>query len=206
MGAEKPAATGVSEGTAAVPPALAVTVTNSPPKEPPRDLGHEHAADGHEHAGHSHEHAEPAAPESAHCHNCECDAGPGTATNPAPAAQIGAGVRFRIATKKLREHGKSPLEAAQEGAESRLRAVVITATVAALSFIPIALSSSAGAEVQRPLAIVVIGGLVSATFLTLFVLPTVYAFVDRKEEPQPPSGAGPEPAVDVDAAQAKGAA
>ena len=52
----------------------------------------------------------------------------------------------------------------------------------------------------------VIGGLVSATFLTLFVLPTVYAFVYRKEEPQPPSGAGPEPAVDVDAAQAEGAA
>jgi cobalt-zinc-cadmium resistance protein CzcA len=116
------------------------------------------------------------------------------------------GVVLLTTIKKLREHGKSPLEAAQEGAESRLRAVVMTATVAALGFIPMALSSSAGAEVQRPLATVVIGGLVSATFLTLFVLPTVYAFVYRKEEPQPPSGAGPEPAVDVDAAQAEGAA
>jgi cobalt-zinc-cadmium resistance protein CzcA len=58
----------------------------------------------------------------------------------------------------------------------------MTATVAALGFIPMALSSSAGAEVQRPLATVVIGGLVSATFLTLFVLPTVYAFVYRRDE------------------------
>ncbi len=70
-----------------------------------------------------------------------------------------------------------------------MRAVVMTATVAALGFIPMALSSSAGAEVQRPLATVVIGGLVSATFLTLFVLPTVYAFVYRKEQVLPPDGA-----------------
>lgn len=70
-----------------------------------------------------------------------------------------------------------------------MRAVVMTATVAALGFIPMALSSSAGAEVQRPLATVVIGGLVSATFLTLFVLPTVYAFVYRKEQVPPPDGA-----------------
>lgn len=68
----------------------------------------------------------------------------------------------------------------------------MTATVAALGFIPMALSSSAGAEVQRPLATVVIGGLVSATFLTLFVLPTVYAFVYRKEHLPPPDGAPPE--------------
>ena len=99
------------------------------------------------------------------------------------------GVVLLTTIKKLREQGKSPLEAAQEGAESRLRAVVMTATVAALGFIPMALSSSAGAEVQRPLATVVIGGLVSATFLTLFVLPTVYAFVYRKEQRPPPDGA-----------------
>ena len=96
------------------------------------------------------------------------------------------GVVLVTTIKKLREQGKTPLEAAREGAESRLRAVVMTATVAALGFIPMALSSSAGAEVQRPLATVVIGGLVSATFLTLFVLPTVYAFVYRKDEPGPP--------------------
>jgi len=95
------------------------------------------------------------------------------------------GVVLLTTIKKLRELGRTPLEAAREGAESRLRAVVMTATVAALGFIPMALSSSAGAEVQRPLATVVIGGLVSATFLTLFVLPTVYAFVYRKEEHRP---------------------
>jgi cobalt-zinc-cadmium resistance protein CzcA len=92
------------------------------------------------------------------------------------------GVVLLTTIKKLRQAGKSPLEAAREGAESRLRAVVMTATVAALGFIPMALSGSAGAEVQRPLATVVIGGLVSATFLTLFVLPTVYAYVYRREE------------------------
>lgn len=93
------------------------------------------------------------------------------------------GVVLLTTIKKLREHGKGPREAAREGAESRLRAVVMTATVAALGFIPMALSTGAGGEVQRPLATVVIGGLLSATFLTLFVLPTVYAFVYRKEEP-----------------------
>ncbi|MBK8482449.1 MAG: efflux RND transporter permease subunit [Proteobacteria bacterium] len=98
------------------------------------------------------------------------------------------GVVLLTTVKKLREQGRSPVEAAREGAEARLRAVVMTATVAALGFIPMALSSSAGAEVQRPLATVVIGGLVSATFLTLFVLPTIYAFVYRKDEPQQPPG------------------
>ncbi len=96
------------------------------------------------------------------------------------------GVVLLTTVKKLRAQGHSPSEAAREGAESRLRAVVMTATVAALGFLPMALSSSAGAEVQRPLATVVIGGLVSATFLTLFVLPTLYAFVYRKDDaPRP---------------------
>jgi cobalt-zinc-cadmium resistance protein CzcA len=104
------------------------------------------------------------------------------------------GVVLLTTIKKLRQQGHGPRAAAREGAESRLRAVVMTATVAALGFIPMALSSSAGAEVQRPLATVVIGGLVSATFLTLFVLPTVYAFVYRKEESGPSSEA-PNPAV-----------
>ena len=91
------------------------------------------------------------------------------------------GVVLLTTIRKLQEDGRTPNEAAQEGAQSRLRAVVMTATVAALGFIPMALSASAGAEVQRPLATVVIGGLVSATFLTLFVLPTVYAFIYRKQ-------------------------
>ncbi len=92
------------------------------------------------------------------------------------------GVVLLTTVKKLRAQGHGPQAAAREGAESRLRAVVMTATVAALGFLPMALSTSAGAEVQRPLATVVIGGLVTATFLTLFVLPTIYAFVYRKDE------------------------
>ena len=91
------------------------------------------------------------------------------------------GVVLLTTVKKLRAQGHGPREAAREGAEGRLRAVMMTATVAALGFLPMALSTSAGAEVQRPLATVVIGGLVTATFLTLFVLPTVYAFVYRKD-------------------------
>jgi heavy metal efflux system protein len=62
----------------------------------------------------------------------------------------------------------------------RLRPVLATATVASVGFLPMALSTSAGAEVQRPLATVVIGGVVSATLLTLMVLPTVYAWVEER--------------------------
>lgn len=98
------------------------------------------------------------------------------------------GVVLLTTIQKLREQGRSPLEAAHEGAMARLRAVVMTAGVATLGFIPMALSSSAGAEVQRPLATVVIGGLVSATFLTLFVLPTIYAAVYRDDDQATPSG------------------
>jgi heavy metal efflux system protein len=89
------------------------------------------------------------------------------------------GVVLLSPIQKLQGEGGTPLEAARDGAESRSRAVVMTATVAALGCLPMALSSSAGAEVQRPLATVVIGGLASATFLTLFVLPSLYAFIYR---------------------------
>lgn len=68
----------------------------------------------------------------------------------------------------------------REGAAVRLRPVLATATVASVGFLPMALSTSAGAEVQRPLATVVIGGVVSATLLTLLVLPTVYAWVEDR--------------------------
>jgi cobalt-zinc-cadmium resistance protein CzcA len=94
------------------------------------------------------------------------------------------GVVLLTTIKKRRAQGEPPQVAASGGAESRLRAVAMTATVAALGFLPMALSTSAGAEVQRPLATVVIGGLVSATFLTLFVLPSLYAYVYRDEERQ----------------------
>ena len=66
------------------------------------------------------------------------------------------------------------------GSNQRLRAVVMTAAVAVLGFVPMALSSTAGAEVQRPLATVVIGGLLTSTLLTLLVLPAVTAWRWRR--------------------------
>ncbi len=75
----------------------------------------------------------------------------------------------------LMRSGMARAEAARQGALMRLRPVVMTALVASLGFVPMALATGAGAEVQKPLATVVIGGLISATLLTLFVLPTLYA-------------------------------
>ncbi len=69
-----------------------------------------------------------------------------------------------------------------QGALSRLRPVLLTASAAAMGFLPMALSTSAGAEVQRPLATVVVGGLISATILTLVVLPVLYALVEQNEK------------------------
>lgn len=71
------------------------------------------------------------------------------------------------------------LERVREGTKVRLRPVLLTASVASLGFLPMALSTSAGAEVQKPLATVVIGGLITATFLTLVVLPILYIFFER---------------------------
>jgi heavy metal efflux system protein len=73
---------------------------------------------------------------------------------------------------------------ALEGTKNRLRPVLMTASVASLGFIPMALSNGAGAEVQRPLATVVIGGLVTATFLTLIVLPVLYLLFEKKNKPK----------------------
>ena len=81
---------------------------------------------------------------------------------------------------QLRVAGRTLGDAIREGAEVRLRPVLMTALVAGVGFIPMAVSTSAGAEVQRPLATVVIGGLVSSTLLTLLVLPTVYAWVEER--------------------------
>ncbi|MFZ5480816.1 MAG: efflux RND transporter permease subunit [Myxococcota bacterium] len=78
--------------------------------------------------------------------------------------------------RRLHEAGSTAADAAREGAEVRLRPVLMTALVAALGFLPMALATSAGAEVQRPLATVVIGGLITSTALTLLVLPTLYAW------------------------------
>lgn len=81
---------------------------------------------------------------------------------------------------RLRALGTPVEEAVIAGAEARLRPVLMTALVASLGFVPMALATSAGAEVQRPLATVVIGGLVSSTALTLLLLPTIYAWFERE--------------------------
>ncbi len=83
---------------------------------------------------------------------------------------------------QLREEGKTVLDAVREGAETRLRPVLMTALVASLGFIPMAIATSAGAEVQRPLATVVIGGLITSTLLTLLILPTLYSWIEKDVE------------------------
>ena len=104
-------------------------------------------------------------------------------------AAIGFIATFGIATlngvvlvsylKSERDAGASADHAAKEAAERRMRPVLMTAFVATLGFLPMAVSSGAGAEVQRPLATVVIGGLITATLLTLLVLPSIYPIADR---------------------------
>jgi heavy metal efflux system protein len=81
----------------------------------------------------------------------------------------------------LREKGRDLERAVREGAMDRLRPVLMTALVASLGFVPMALNTTAGSEVQRPLASVVIGGLITSTFLTLFVLPVLYRALSRWE-------------------------
>ncbi len=82
----------------------------------------------------------------------------------------------------LREEGRSVIQAVREGAEARLRPILMTATVATLGFVPMAIATGAGAEVQRPLATVVIGGLLVSTVLKLLVLPMLYSWLERDPE------------------------
>jgi len=84
------------------------------------------------------------------------------------------------AIRQRESEGADPVTAAVEGARVRLRPVLTTALVASLGFLPMALARGAGAEVQKPLATVVIGGLVTATLLTLLVLPAMYAWAARR--------------------------
>jgi cobalt-zinc-cadmium resistance protein CzcA len=84
--------------------------------------------------------------------------------------------------KQLMAQGRDKLAAIYEGALTRLRPVAMTALVASLGFFPMALATGTGAEVQRPIATVVIGGLISATLLTLFVLPALYAWFGRNQQ------------------------
>ncbi len=83
--------------------------------------------------------------------------------------------------KNLREEGMPLHRAVTEGALTRLRPVLMTALVASLGFLPMALNVGAGAEVQRPLATVVIGGIISSTLLTLLVLPALYRLIHREK-------------------------
>jgi heavy metal efflux system protein len=81
---------------------------------------------------------------------------------------------------QLHEEGKSIRDAVVEGSLTRLRPVLMTALVASLGFVPMALATGAGAEVQRPLATVVIGGILSSTFLTLVLIPVLYEWVEGR--------------------------
>jgi cobalt-zinc-cadmium resistance protein CzcA len=91
--------------------------------------------------------------------------------------------------QKMRAEGHALEQAVREGALTRLRPVLMTALVASLGFVPMAIATGAGAEVQRPLATVVIGGIVSSTILTLLVLPALYVLFRRE------SAESSEPAV-----------
>jgi cobalt-zinc-cadmium resistance protein CzcA len=87
---------------------------------------------------------------------------------------------------QLRDQGRSLREAVVEGTLTRLRPKLMTALVASLGFVPMAISSGAGAEVQRPLATVVIGGVITSTFLTLIVLPILYDWMETRWDRRSP--------------------
>ena len=89
------------------------------------------------------------------------------------------GIMILTFINQLRAEGRSLREAVLEGSLTRLRPKLMTALVASLGFVPMAIATGAGAEVQRPLATVVIGGIISSTFLTLILLPTLYEWVEK---------------------------
>jgi cobalt-zinc-cadmium resistance protein CzcA len=95
------------------------------------------------------------------------------------------GVILVSGLQERREHGVALDQAVREGSVERFRAVLLTATVAALGMLPAALAHGIGSDVQRPLATVVVGGLVSATLLTLFALPALYVVLERRAEAPP---------------------
>jgi heavy metal efflux system protein len=105
------------------------------------------------------------------------------------------GVVLLSSIRRARQEGLSPREAIARGCAIRFRPIVVSAVVAVIGFLPAALSQGIGAEIQRPLARVVIGGLISSTALTLLVLPAICALGSRREaDVEPPPGA-PEPAA-----------
>jgi heavy metal efflux system protein len=88
---------------------------------------------------------------------------------------------------QLRAEGRDIRTAVHEGTLTRLRPKLMTALVASLGFVPMALSTGAGAEVQRPLATVVIGGIITSTFLTLIVLPILYDWIEKPARAKTPT-------------------
>jgi cobalt-zinc-cadmium resistance protein CzcA len=94
------------------------------------------------------------------------------------------GLVLLTTVQRVRQAGATAKEAALTGSRERLRPVLMTALVASIGFIPVAVSHGTGAEVQRPLATVVIGGLVTSTLLTLLVLPTLYTWIEGRRERQ----------------------
>ncbi|MBN9266483.1 MAG: efflux RND transporter permease subunit, partial [Hyphomicrobium sp.] len=99
--------------------------------------------------------------------------------------------------RSLLNEGRSLDEAIREGALTRLRPVLMTALVASLGFVPMAFNVGAGSEVQRPLATVVIGGIISSTILTLLVLPALYRLFHRERRTAPPDALPNAPLVPV---------
>jgi len=91
------------------------------------------------------------------------------------------GVVLVSSINEVRKEGGSLRDSVMRGARRRLRPVLMTAFVASFGFIPMAVSTSTGAEIQRPLASVVIGGLISSTMLTLFLLPMLYDWVNPRQ-------------------------
>jgi cobalt-zinc-cadmium resistance protein CzcA len=84
--------------------------------------------------------------------------------------------------RELRREGLGMIESIKEGATSRVRPMVMTALMALLGLLPMALSNGVGAETARPFAVVIIGGLISGTILTLFILPLLYPVFESKED------------------------
>lgn len=94
--------------------------------------------------------------------------------------------------RKLRDNGYPQREAVLEGTRLRFRPVMMTATVAALGLVPFLFATGPGSEVQRPLAVVVIGGLITSTLLTLIIVPTLYRFFEGADIQEPPPALEPE--------------
>ena len=88
---------------------------------------------------------------------------------------------------RLRAHGLPMREAIMQGAEKRVRPVMMTALTAILGLLPAALSTKIGSQTQRPLAIVVVGGMITTLFLTRYLMPLLYSFYGHRE---PPAGSG----------------